>query len=108
MAGLGWIGRNNLLVNAKIGARFRLVTILTDIPVEVDESLEADCGVCKKCLSVCPAQAIKEKREDFDHHACFEKLKEFHKLPNIGQYICGICVRACTGLIEKSSIKRRE
>lgn len=97
LAGLGWIGRNNLLINPELGARFRLVTVLTDLPVEEDVSLEQDCGKCRKCLKVCPVHAIKQRREDFDHHACFEKLKEFHKLPNIGQHICGICVRACSG-----------
>jgi len=33
--------------------------------------------------------------EEFDHLKCFEKLKEFRKKYNIGQYICGICVKAC-------------
>jgi len=97
LAGLGWIGRNNLLVNPKWGARFRLVTVLTDLPLEAGSPLEKDCGVCQRCLPVCPTQAIKERREDFDHWACYEKLKEFHKLPLIGQHICGICVKACFG-----------
>ena len=97
LAGLGWIGRNNLLVNPKWGARFRLVTVLTDLPLEADSPLKQDCGVCRRCLPVCPAQAIKEQREDFDQQACYEKLKEFHKLPLIGQHICGICVKACFG-----------
>lgn len=96
LAGLGWIGRNNLLVNPKWGARFRLVTVLVDMPLEADKPLEEDCGDCRMCLSVCPAQAIKRK-EDFDHWACYEKLKDFHKLPLIGQHICGICVKACYG-----------
>ncbi len=98
LAGLGWIGRNNLLVNPDWGARFRLVTVLTDMPLATDKPLEEDCGVCQRCLPVCPALAIKERREDFDHWACYEKLKEFHKLPLIGQHICGICVKACLGL----------
>jgi epoxyqueuosine reductase QueG len=101
LAGLGWMGRNNLLVNYELGSRFRLVTILTDMPLEVNEPLERDCGECRKCLSVCPAEAIRERREDFDHWKCFEKLREFHKLPNIGQHICGICVKACPGFSEE-------
>ena len=100
LAGLGWIGWNNLLVNPKWGARFRLVTVLTDMPLEADMPLEDDCGECQKCLSVCPVQAIK-RNGDFDHWACYEKLKEFHKLPLIGQHICGICVKACDGFEEK-------
>lgn len=97
LAGLGWIGKNNLLVNPKLGARFRLVTVLTDLPLGTDIPMEEDCGRCSKCLEVCPAQAIKEQREDFDHWACFEKLKEFRKKGFVGHHICGICVKACSG-----------
>jgi epoxyqueuosine reductase len=37
LAGLGWIGRNNLLVNKKLGSQFRLVTILTNMPLKTDK-----------------------------------------------------------------------
>jgi len=97
LAGLGWIGRNNLLVNPQFGSRFRLVTILTDIPCKTDEALDRDCGKCKSCLKTCPAQAIKEKKEDFDHWTCFDKLKEFRRQGVVGQHICGVCVKACKG-----------
>jgi len=97
MAGLGWIGRNNLLVTPEWGARVRLVTVLTDIPLLVDKPLLQDCGNCTKCLNICPAGAIKEKKENFDHLACFEQLKKFRKEWNIPHYICGICVRVCQG-----------
>jgi epoxyqueuosine reductase len=99
LAGLGWIGRNNLLVNPEFRARFRLVTVLTDMPLKADKPLDKDCGKCLKCLEPCPAQAIKEKKEDFDHWACFEKLKEFRRMGIVGQHICGVCVRACSGLM---------
>ncbi len=96
-AGLGWIGRNNLLVHPKFGSRFRLVTILTDIPLEPNEMLDRDCGECQACLATCPAQAIKERKEDFDHWACFDKLKEFRRQGVVGQHICGVCVKSCKG-----------
>lgn len=97
LAGLGWIGRNNLLVNPQLGSRYRLVTILTDMPLEPDEVLDRDCGTCLACLKTCPAQAIKENKEDFDHWACFDKLKEFRRQGVVGQHICGVCVKACKG-----------
>ncbi len=97
LAGLGWMGRSNLLVNPEFGTRFRLVTVLTDMPLEADIPLNRDCGQCKRCLEPCPAQAIKERREDFDHQACFEKLKEFRKKGIVSQHICGVCVKACSG-----------
>lgn len=97
LAGLGWLGRNNLLVNPELGSRFRLVTILTDLPLKEDRPLDRDCGDCRDCISVCPAKAIKEKREDFDHIACYEKLKEFRRHGLVGQHICGVCLKACKG-----------
>jgi len=97
LAGLGWIGRNNLLVNPQLGSRHRLVTILTDMPLDPGEGLDRDCGKCMECLKTCPAQAIKENKEDFDHWACFDKLKEFRRQGVVGQHICGVCVKACKG-----------
>lgn len=95
LAGLGWIGRNNLLVNSRLGARFRIVSVLTDMPLEPDEQMDLGCGACTDCLTCCPVNAIQLDREKFDHHACFKKLKEFRQSGIVGQYICGLCVKAC-------------
>ncbi len=97
LAGLGWIGRNNLLVTSEFGARFRLVTVLTDMPLEAGRPSATHCGECRKCIRACPANAIKERREDFGHIECFEMLKEFRNKGLVGQYICGLCVKACSG-----------
>jgi epoxyqueuosine reductase len=97
LAGLGWIGRNNLLVNEKFGSRIRLVTILTDLPLATDSALSKDCGSCRACQSVCPVGAIKDRPEDFDHLRCYEELKVFSKTLHFSHHICGICVKACQG-----------
>ena len=97
LAGLGWAGRNNLLVNHNLGSQFRLVTVLTDMPLLANKPLGFGCGKCMLCLSSCPAAAIKERKEDFDHQACFEKLKEFRRSGLVSQFICGVCVKACRG-----------
>ncbi len=96
-AGLGWIGRNNLLVNPDFGSRIRLVTVLTDFPILCDKTIEDGCGECADCLGVCPAGAIKDRVEDFDPLACFRQLDEFRRICKIGHHICGICVKACPG-----------
>ncbi|MCX7785052.1 MAG: hypothetical protein N2201_02310 [candidate division WOR-3 bacterium] len=96
-AGLGWIGRNNLLVNREYGSQFRLVTVLTNMPLPTDMPVSENCQECYKCLEICPAQAIKERPEAFDHLKCFEKLKEFQRKGYVGQYICGVCVKICSG-----------
>lgn len=95
LAGLGWTGRNNLLVHPEFGSQFRLATILTDMPLEPDTSLDRGCGSCYRCLPVCPAAAIRPDPGDFDHLACFEKLKEFRRSGIVGQFICGVCVKTC-------------
>lgn len=97
LAGLGWLGRNNLLVNAKFGSQFRLVSILTDMPLKADRPTKTNCRDCQICINVCPAGAIKNSPLDFDHIKCFEKLKEFQKQRLVDQYICGICITACRG-----------
>ena len=97
-AGLGWIGRNNLLVTPEYGSRIRLVTILTNLPLPPDHPLEQDCGDCRKCVDLCPASAIAEEPSEFDHIKCYEKLGQFKKGLNLGHYICGVCVKACTPL----------
>ncbi|MFA5145612.1 MAG: hypothetical protein WC723_06405 [Candidatus Omnitrophota bacterium] len=99
LAGLGWIGRNNLLVNKDLGSQFRLVSILTDMPLKADKPLKKDCGACRRCVTMCPAGAIKDDPLAFDYIKCFDKLKEFHRQRLAEQYICGVCVSACRGKI---------
>ncbi|MDP8234770.1 MAG: hypothetical protein P9M08_00145 [Candidatus Erginobacter occultus] len=96
-AGLGWIGRNNLLVTPERGSRVRLVTVLTDLPLTTGQPLERDCGECRDCLEACPAGAIREDQAEFDHLRCYEQLKVFKNTLNLGHYICGVCVKACRG-----------
>lgn len=97
LAGLGWIGRNNLLVTERFGSHVRLVTVMTDLPLETNSPLTVDCGPCRACLNVCPAGAIREKQEDFGHLQCYEQLRSFAKTLHFSHNICGICIKACKG-----------
>lgn len=97
LAGLGWLGRNNLLVNKNLGSQFRLVSILTNMPLKLDKPTQQDCRDCRLCIEVCPVGAIKEKPQEFEHLKCLEKLKDFQKQKLVDQYICGICVKVCKG-----------
>jgi epoxyqueuosine reductase QueG len=96
-AGLGWIGRNNLLVNAEFGARLRLVSVLTDMPLPADRPAEGGCGDCEACMAACPGGCIKERPEDFDHLGCYAQIRALVKAAGISQNICGLCVKACRG-----------
>ena len=96
-AGLGWWGRNNLLVHPAYGSRVRYVSVLTNAPLETGRPLTDTCGECVECVSVCPAGAIHTSAKDFDIAACKAKLDEFARMRFIGQHICGVCVKACKG-----------
>ncbi|RMF93612.1 MAG: epoxyqueuosine reductase [Candidatus Schekmanbacteria bacterium] len=94
-AGLGYIGRSTLFITPQYGARVRLVTILTNLPLPTGNPLEGSCKKCNECISLCPAEAITEA--GYEREKCIIKLKEFSKIRGIGVSICGVCVKACKG-----------
>lgn len=97
-AGLGWIGRNNLLVSPVHGARVRYGSLFTNMPLETQRSISPqDCGDCFECVEICPAGAIGKTRGSFDLEKCREMLKIFRDRENIGSMICGLCIKACAG-----------
>lgn len=100
-AGIGWIGRNNLLVTPQFGSRQRLVTVLTDMPLQTDDPKPWGCANCLACISSCPSQSIKDKPGDFDHIGCHRQIKALIKAAGISQNICGLCVKACRPRKEK-------
>ncbi len=105
VAGIGWQGKNLLLITPQYGSRVRLVTILTNAPLIPDKPLKNRCGKCTNCMDACPAGAIKgvstkdhyENRNQAIHLSkCVEKLTlDFASDPDIGVPICGICINVC-------------
>ena len=105
MAGLGWQGKSLLLVTPYYGPRVRLVTVLTDAPLDIDGPVKNRCGECTLCKDACPAEAIKgvkikinykSREEALYFSRCVAKLTgEFSQLSNIGVPICGVCIKVC-------------
>lgn len=63
-AGLGWIGRQSLVVNPKLGSMMHLGELVIDVAVdEYDSPMQGvGCGSCRRCVEACPNQAILENR----------------------------------------------
>jgi epoxyqueuosine reductase QueG len=58
LSGLGWMGRNCLVINPDHGPRMMMATVLTDAPFETGKPKEDQCGTCRACVEICPANAF--------------------------------------------------
>ena len=59
-SGLGWLGKNSLLLNKQRGSFFFLAEIILDLELEYDTPVTNHCGTCTKCIDACPTKAISE------------------------------------------------
>ena len=59
-SGLGWIGKNSLLLNRQMGSFFFLAELILDLELEPDGPIKDYCGTCTACMDACPTDAIPE------------------------------------------------
>lgn len=91
MAGLGWIGKNNLLVTPEYGSALCMCTVLTDAPVPADNKpmLKPVCGQCTVCQDVCPAGVI--------HGTTWEQGMNRDRIVDVYHcYCCLKCLAKCS------------
>lgn len=103
-AGLGWIGKNSMLISKRNGSYFFISELITDVELEYDKPMGGNyCGDCSRCMDACPTSAITDLRT-VDANKCLSYLTIENKgeIPETfkGKYDkwvfgCDICQQVC-------------
>ena len=103
-AGIGWIGKNDVVITRRYGPRVRLSAVLIDAPLPTGKPItESTCPEdCLRCVEACPCKALhgvpwdasKQRSDLIDYHRCNQLRSAFS--PRLGRkHACGRCLAAC-------------
>ena len=103
-AGLGWVGKNTLLIHPRKGSYYFLAELIIDLELSYDSPMKDYCGRCRKCIDACPTEAISPQGYLLDASKCISyftiELKE--AIPEAYQghfenwmFGCDICQEVC-------------
>jgi epoxyqueuosine reductase len=109
LSGVGFIGKNSMLINERYGSYIFLGEIITDLELKETKKILKDCGSCNKCYDACPSGAL--KKDNFNLCISFLTQKkelsdeDFDKFSG-SIFGCDICQKACPYNLkaEKSNI----
>ena len=103
-SGLGWQGKNTLIIHPKAGSYFFLATLIIDLEIEPDLPIKDYCGTCTKCIDACPTGAISDNGYMLDGSRCISYLtielkeaipSEFKDKMQDWIFGCDICQEVC-------------
>ncbi|TET09394.1 MAG: epoxyqueuosine reductase [Candidatus Thorarchaeota archaeon] len=92
-SGIGWRGKNQLVIHEKFSCAIRFSSVIISIPVMHGEKMESKCGDCTACEDACGFIRFREKLPDY-RESCRRYIL-FLKSKGIEKSICGKCIKAC-------------
>ena len=103
-SGLGWMGKNTMLIHPKAGSYFFLAELIIDLELDYDGPIKDYCGTCTRCIDACPTEAISPEGYIMDGSKCISyftiELKEALPQSMKGKFEnwmfgCDICQEVC-------------